>query len=262
MRRFALLAGLAGVLAGCASQPTVTIPPSVSVSEFKTLSFSPQRIEFDARVLIQNSMPGDLEVQKVDWAVDLNDHELRKDSLTGVRNTNANGSQTLYFSFHVLMKDAVAQEPVKVTFRGAVFPAPRYGMGPLQFTKSLEITIPKPPDVVYTGLEGELFSEAFRLNLQLTNTNDFPVTLMTVTTFLVINDKNYTLLNTAGSFDMDAEEARLVALQMLNPPGKDLVKSLNLAKNPYPPFYIMGTVTFKTPNGLVYVPLSLAEALP
>jgi len=260
MKRFAFLAGLAAVLIGCASQPLVTIQPTVSVSDFKSVSFSPQRIEFDARLLVQNSMPADLELQKIDWAVDLYDQELFTDSLNGLRSTNANGSQTFSLPFHIAMKD-VAEEKLKLTFRGQVFPAARYGMNPVPFTQTIEVPVPKPPEVAYAGSEGEPFSEAFRLNFQVTNTNAFPITLMTVRTFLVINDQNYTLLHTLGSVDMKPQETRPVALQMQNFPGKALSMALNLAEHPNPTFYIMGTVTFKTPYGLVYVPLSLEEIL-
>ncbi|MGO9409208.1 MAG: LEA type 2 family protein [Spirochaetia bacterium] len=269
MKRFALLAGLAAALMGCASQrPMVTVQPTVSVSNFESLSFSPQRIEFDATVLIQNNAPVDLDVQKVDWAADMYDQQLFTDSLTGFNQTNAHGSRTISLPFHIAMKDVMAQAPdllaegrLKVTIRGQVFTAARYGLEPVPFTQTLEIPIIKLPDVAYVGSDGEPFSNAFRLNFKLTNTNDFPITLLSVRTFLAINEKRYSLLHTQGSVDIPPGQTLPVALQMENSPGKTLSMALNLAQHPNPSFSVNGTATFKTPYGFIYIPLSLEEIL-
>ncbi len=266
MKRIALLAGMAALLVSCASLPMVTIQPSVSVSDFKSISFSPQRIEFDARVLILNSAPVELEIRRVEWAVDLYDQELFTDTVTDLKRTNANGSQTISLPFHIGMRDVMAQGDtaggtLKVTLRGQVVTDASYGLPPVPFTKTVEIPMPKLPDVSYVGTEGEPFSQVFRLNLQATNTNDFPITLMSVRTFLVINDRKYTLLHTVGSVDMPPGQTQPVALQMENPPGKTLIMALDLVRHPNPTFNIMGTVTFKTPYGAIYIPLSLSEAL-
>jgi LEA14-like dessication related protein len=268
MKRFILLAGMAVLLVSCASLPMVTVQPSVSVSDLKSISFSPQRIEFDARVLILNNAPVDLQVRRVDWAVDLYDQQLFTASVTDVRGTNANGSQTISLPFHIGMRDVTAQSPdlaaegkLKVTLRGQVVTAASYGLPPVPFTQTTEIPVPKLPDVTYVGTEGEPFSGAFRLNLQATNTNDFPITLASVRTYLVINDNKYSLLHTVGSVDMPPGQTQPVVLQMENPPGKTLIMALDLLRHPNPTFYIMGTVTFKTPYGIIYIPLSLQEYL-
>ncbi len=265
----ALGAAVAALLIGCASEgPMVTSEPAVSVSVFKSLSFTPQRIEFDARVLIQNTAPVELEVRRVNFAVDLYDQELFTDSFTDLKRTSANGRQTVSFPFHIGMSDVMNQSPdllaqgsLRVTFRGEVYTARRYGLEPVPFTQTLTIPVPKLPDVAYQGSEGEPFSDSFRLNFQVTNGNSFPMTLTSVKTFLVINQKKFSLLHTHGATDFQPGETQPVVLQMENSPGKTLLMALNLAANPHPDFNITGTVTFSTPYGWVFIPLNLVETL-
>jgi LEA14-like dessication related protein len=129
------------------------------------------------------------------------------------------------------------------------------------FTQTITIPIPKMPDVTYVGSEGEPFSSAFRLNFQVTNPNSFPFTLTSVKTFLEISGKKYSLLHTRKSTDFQPGETQPVVLQMENSPGKTLIMALNLAADPHPTFNITGTVTFSTPYGWIFIPLSLEETL-
>ncbi len=115
--------------------------------------------------------------------------------------------------------------------------------------------------MAYVGAQGEPFSDAFRLNFTVTNKNSFPITLTSVKTFLGINEKKYSLLHTRGSVDIQPGETQPVALRMDNPPGKVLSMALNLIQHPNPQFSITGTVTFNTPSGFIYIPLSLDEIL-
>ncbi len=266
---FVFSACLAGLLVSCASQePMVSTPPAVTVSNFKSVSFTPQRIEFDARVLIQNTAPVPLDLAKVDWAVDMFDQELFNDSFSGLKRTDGNGTQTVSLPFHIVMKDVTAQAPdllaegkLRVTFRGQVYSAARYGLSPVPFTQSIEIPIPKLPDVAYVGSEGEPFSSSFRLNFTVTNSNSFPIALTSVKTFLEISGRKYSLLHTRKSVDVQPGETQPVVLQMENSPGKALSMALNLAQNPNPTFSITGTVTFNTPYGWVFIPLNQQEML-
>ena len=260
---------LAMLVAGCASQgPMVTTPPTVSISNFKSIEFWPNRIEFDAKVAVQNNSPVEMELRKVDFAVDMFDQELFTDTVSDLRRTSANGKLTVPFPFHIAMKDVLNQAPdllaegnLRVTLRGQVYPAARYGFDPIPFTQTLEIPVPKMPDVAYVGSEGEPFSAAYRLTFNLTNTNSFPFTLAGVKTFLVINDKKYSLLHTRKSVDLQPGETQPVVLQMENSPGKTLLMALNLAQNAHPTFNITGTISCLTPYGWIYLPISLEEAL-
>ena len=170
---FVFSASLAGLLVSCASQePMVSTPPAVTVSDFKSVSFTPQRIEFDARVLIQDTAPVPLELAKVDWAVDMFDQELFNDSFSGLKRTDGNGTQTVSLPFHIVMKDVTAQAPdllaegkLRVTFRGQVYSAARYGLSPVPFTQSIEIPIPKLPGCRLCGVRRRAFFKLVQAQL-------------------------------------------------------------------------------------------------
>ncbi len=273
MKKLATMLALSTVAAafliGCASEgPMVTTQPTVSVSDFTSLSFSPQRIEFDAKILIHNNAPVPMELRRIDCAVDLYDQELFTDSIRDLKRTKADGSLAVPFPFHIGMRDVGAQPSdllaegsLRVTLRGEVRTAARYGLDPVPFTQTITIPVPNLPAVAYVGSEGEPFSDVFRLNFQVTNGNSFPITLNAVKTFLVINQKKYSLLHTHGATDFQPGETKPVALQMENSPGKALLMALNLASNPHPSFNITGTVTFSTPYGWIFIPLDLEETL-
>ena len=71
--------------AGCASRgPAVDKPPSVQVSEFNSTVITPQLVKFRAVVLIRNHGSGDLDFERVDYAVDLFTDELFDDSFDGL----------------------------------------------------------------------------------------------------------------------------------------------------------------------------------
>jgi len=267
--RFLLFAGLIALAVGCASKgPVVVKPPTVIVNEFKSLSFTPTLMKFEAKILIGNIMSADLDLQKVDYAMDLYDQQVFADSFTGVYRIDAEGNETVTFPLQISMSDLMAQAPdllaegsLRVRFRGQVFTAAKYGMDPVSFAQTLTIPIPKLPDVVYVGSRGEPFSDSFRLNFQVTNTNNFPFTLTDVKTFLVINGKRYSLLRTHESVEAKPGETVPVMLRMENAPGKTLSMALNLLQHPNPEFDITGSVTFNTPYGWIFIPMSLRETI-
>jgi len=272
-RRFticAAAAALAAFLAGCASEgPMVTTPPTVSVSNFKSIEFWPNRIEFDARIAVKNNDPAELALRKVTFAVDMYDEELFTDSTSDLRRTPPNHTLTVPFPFHISMKTVTGQAPdllasgnLRVTFRGQVYPAARYGFDAIPFTQTVEIPVPKVLEITYVGSDGDPFSSTWRLTFNLTNTNSYPFTLTAVKTSLVISGKKYSLLHTKQSVDVQPGETQPVVLQMENSPGKTLLMALNLAQNPHPTFDITGMVSASTPYGWIYLPIDLEEALP
>ena len=244
------------------------VQPTVSVSNFKSLSFSPQRIEFDATVLIQNNAPVELDVQKVDWAVDMYDQQLFTDSLTGLNQTNANGSRTISLPFHIAMKDVMAQAPdllaegrLKVTFAARYSPPRVMGWSPCPSLRHWRSRSSSCLTSRYVGSDGEPFSDAFRLNFKVTNTNDFPFHADVRQDFPCDKRKEILPAAHARSVDIPPGQTLPVALQMENSPGKTLSMALNLAQHPNPSFSVNGTATFKTPYGFIYIPLSLEEIL-
>ena len=272
MRKTAFLsicAACAVLLVGCASQgPIVSTPPTVTVSSFQSTSFSPTLAKFVAKILIHNNAEEEIEFRRADYAVDLFDTELFTDSFSGMKRTRGNGDQTVTFPFQIAMEDIASQgidllseQSLRVTFRGNVHTAARYGMDPVPFTAMVTVPIPRMPEVTYVGTEGEALSDAWRLNFTVRNPNSFPFTLTSVKTFLILNGKRYSLLHTHGATEVGPAETVPVALQMETSPGKALSMALNLATNRNLRFNITGMVTCTTPYGLILIPLNLDEAL-
>jgi len=257
------------LVAGCASQgPMVSTPPTVSVSSFQSTSFSPTLVKYEARVLVHNNAGAVLELQRIDYAVDLFDTQLFTDSSSGLKRTNPNGDQTFTFGFQIATKDIadqgidlLSEQSLRVTFRGEVRTAARYGMDPVPFTATVTVPLPRMPDVNYLGSEGDPLTDAWRLHFNVTNNNSFPVTLSSVKTFVVLNGKKYSLVHTHGETELSSGVATPVDLQMETSPGKALSMALNLATNRSLRFNLTGMVTCNTQYGWVFIPLDLEEAL-
>jgi hypothetical protein len=266
---FVLIAAGAAFLAGCASQgPIVKTPPTVSVSSFESISFSPTLAKYEAKVLIHNNAHVALDLRRVDYTVDLFDTSLFSDSFNGLKRMAENGDQTVTFPFQVAMDDIskqgidlLSEQSLRVTFRGEVSTAVRYGLDPQPFTATVTVPIPRMPEITYVGAEGDPLSDAWRVTFSVMNTNNFPFTLTSVKTFLDLNGKKYSLLHTRGAIEMKAGETAPVVLQMENSPGKTLSMALNLASNRTLRFNLTGTITCKTPYGWIFIPLNLEEGL-
>ena len=267
---FVIGAACALLVAGCASQPQgpmVSTPPTVSVSSFQSASFSPTLVKYEAKVLIHNNADADLEFQRVDFAVDLFDNELFTDS-SSLKRMKAGGDLNVPFSFQIAVKDiqnqgidVLAEQSLRVTLRGEVRTAVRYGMDPVPFTATVTVPLPRMPNVAYLGSEGDPLTDAWRLHFNVTNNNSFPVTLSSVKTFVVLNGKRYSLVHTHGETELQPGAATPVDLQMETTPGKALSMALNLATNRNLRFNLTGQVTCKTQYGWIFIPLDLEEAL-
>ena len=257
------------LIVGCASQgPIVNVPPTVTVSSFESTSFSPTLARYVAKIVIHNNAAQDIEFERTDYAVDLFDTQLFTDSFSGMKRTKANGDQTVTFPFQVAMEDIanqgidlLSEQSLRVTFRGNVYTAARYGMDPVPFSAMVTVPIPRMPEVTYAGTDGEALSDAWRVNFTVRNPNTFPFTLSSVKTTLILNGKKYSLLHTHGATELKPGETVPVALQMETSPGKALSMALNLATNRDVRFNITGMVTCTTPYGLVLIPLNLEEGL-
>ncbi len=271
-KRTTLAAGCAVVLAvliGCASQgPVVPRPPSVRVSQLESLSFTPDLIKFQARILIQNNMPVALDFQRTDYAVDLFDAQLFSDSFSGMKRTNGDGTQTVTFPFQIAMEDIAKQAPdllsegnLRVTFRGEVFPAGSFGFDPIPFTKTIEIPVPKIPAVFLVGTQGAPLTQTFRILFRVTNPNSFPFSVDRVETFLTINDRRFRLLHTVQSTEVQPGGSGTVVLQMETTPGKALAMALTLGQSGTPTVIVNGSIQCGTPYGWVLFPVSFEVPL-
>jgi len=258
------------LVAACASEPPgpmVDVQPTVTVSSFQSTSFSPTLVKYEARLLVHNNATTDIEFRGVDYAVDLFDNELFTDS-TGVKRMHANGDQTVTFPFQIAVKDiqnqgidVLSEQSLRVTFRGEVFTAKRYGLDPVAFTATVTVPLPRMPNVEYLGSEGDPLTDAWRLHFNVTNNSSFPVTLSSVKTFLVLNGKKYSMVHTHGQTDLQPGIATPVDLQMETSPGKALSMALNLAVNRSLRWNLTGQVTCQTQYGWIYMPLDVEEAL-
>lgn len=264
-------AAIAFVLAGCASQgPVVPKPPTVSVSQLRSLSFTPDLVKFQAKVLIQNNMNGDITFDRTDYAVNLFDTQLFSDTFTDMLKTRSGGTQTVTFPFQISMDDikkqgvdVLSEEGLRVSFHGQVLCAASYGFDPIPFDATLTIPIPKLPAVTFLGAEGVPFTEMFRIRLGVTNPNDFPFSVDSIDTYLVLNDTRYVLLRINRATEIPSGGSEVVVLEMKTTPGKALGLALNLAQSgdAGPQLDLPGSVTLATPYGRVFVPVSLKQAL-
>ena len=258
-------------LAGCASEPQgpmVSTPPTVSVSAFRSVSFSPTLVKYQANVLIHNNADSDIDFQRIDWAVDLFDTELFTDSTKAPKRMHANGDQVVPFGFQVATQDIANQgidlfseQSLKVTLRGELFTAARYGMDPVPFTATVTVPLPRIPDVAYLGSEGDPLTDAWRLHFSVTNKSSFPITLDSVKTFVDLNGKKYSLVHTKGQTILQPGVATPVDLQMETSPGKALSMTLNIITNRDLRFNLTGQITCTTDYGSIFIPMDLEEAL-
>lgn len=260
---------LAILLVGCASQgPVVSAPPTVRVSQLQSLSFTPDLVKLEAKILIHNVMSVALDFDRVDYAVDLFDKELFTDSFNGMKRTNGDGTQTVTFPFQIAMDDiakqvvdVLSEESVRVTFRGEVYPAAKAGFDPIPFTETISIPIPKVPIVALVGIQGVPLSDTFALTFRVRNTNSFAFSVDTVQTFLELNERRYSLVHTEKSTEIQPGESGIVTLRMENTTGKTLGMALNLAQSPGRKFAVTGTIECGTPYGWFIFPIRLEGSL-
>ena len=256
---------LAFAMAGCATErPVVSAPPTVRVSELQSLSFTPDLVKLEAKILNHNVMTIALDFERVDYAVDLFDKELFKDTFSGMKRTNAGGNQTVTFPFQIAtgdiatqVADVVSEESVRVTFRGEVYPAAKTGFGAIPFTDTLVIPIPKVPIVALAGIRGVPLTDSFEVIFSVKNTNTFAFSVDTVQTSLLVNESRYSLLRTEQSTEMQPGETGTVTLRMENAEGKALGMALNLAQSADRKFAVTGTIRCGTPYGWFIFPIRL-----
>jgi LEA14-like dessication related protein len=270
LRAALLLPTLGLVLAACASRgPVVPQPPDVSVSRFNSYSISPQLVKFESQIVIRNRMPLDLDFERVDYTVDLFDLELFSDTFSGLKRTKGNGSQTVTFPFQIAMEDILKMAPellvegsLRVTFRGVVYPAGGFGFGPLPFGETIQLPIPRIPEVALQGVQvlSLALSRQVKVSLLVRNTNSFPISIEQVDSYLQINADAYRLLHTEQSTPIPAGSARTVVLEMESSPGKSLAMVFSLLQSPDAArFSVSGSLECGSPFGWIYIPLKLEK---
>jgi LEA14-like dessication related protein len=253
---------LSALLSSCASGPVVPMPPSVRVVDFNSTVITPDAIKFVAKVAIENEMRGPLEIQRVDFGADLHDSRLFDDSFSKVRPMNSRSTTTLTLPFQVAMtdigdriEDVVAEEAVRVTLHGTVYPV---GFEPIPFVAEKVIPMPRVPNVALAGTRGNPLEGEFTVFLDVENTNHFPISCGSVETFLKLNGKRYDLMRTEGFSNLRAGATGRVALTMRATRAKGLSMIINVAKNHGADFAIAGQMSCQTPHGLILLPVDLS----
>lgn len=254
-------------LAGCATRgPVVPIAPSARVMQFDSLLFTPDFIKFQAVLLINNQMDEKLNIQKIDWGADVNDKPVFTESFTQLKTMSRNGQETVTFPFQIAVKeiksqgvDILADETIKVSFRGLVYPAGDFGFGPIPFTMTKSIPLPKAPAISVEGTEGSPL-KVFTVLLKVKNTNPFPMTITSMKSYLELNGTKYDLLKTEGSTEIKPGASETIALKMEQTTGKKLSLALNIATSSSLDFNVGGEINCQTPYGLFSIPLKLRSA--
>lgn len=262
---FACTAILIFLAIGCAHQgPLVPKPPTVRFTHFNSIAITPQVIKFQVKLAIRNQMPVNLNIQRVDYAVDLNGKELFTSSFDQLKRMKGKGRQVVTFPFQIAMKDIVGQavdilagESIKVSFRGFVYPGGNFGFASIPFKMTQTIPMPRVPEITLARTEGTPFEKIFKVFLKIKNKNTFPLTIKAIDSYLEINQKKYSLLKTREVTKIEPKTTGTLELQMHNTTGKTLSMILNVVQSPSPKFNVGGTIKCGTPYGLIYVPLKL-----
>src|SRR5262245_40092518 len=216
-RHSVVLAAAVALLAACSScpEPVIPVSPDVHVTLHSTL-ITPDVIKFQAQVVIQNRMCAGLTIDQVVYGADLHDTPIFTDTFTALHPMRKYGRQTVTLPFQVAMKDVLdqavdvlAEEGIRVDFRGEVFPT---GFEPLPYQVSRTIPLPRIPLVSISGAEGSPLEGLFTVFLAMKNTNCFPICIESISSHLELNDKRYELLQTPGTTEIPPGGSGRIAL--------------------------------------------------
>jgi LEA14-like dessication related protein len=255
------------VVTGCSSRGRpVVMPPTVQVSQLNSTVITPEVVKFQARILVKNRGTGALDFERTDYAVDLFDRELFTSSFSGMKRTKGRKNQTVTFPFQIAMKDileqkiaVLAEDGVRVTFRGIVYPDRSSGYSPVPFESTISIPLPDIPRVEFAGTEGVPMSELFIVKLRVTNTNRFPLSIARIDSHLELNGYRYQLLHTDQAADLEPGGWALVALRMENTPGKTLSMVFNALQFSEMDASIGGTIECESPYGWIIIPFDVLK---
>lgn len=264
IRLFALSVLAFTIVVACARGPVVPTPPVVRVTQFRSVLFTPQFVRFDAQVVINNRMRAPVDFQKATYGLSLFDKDLVDRTFAGMKQIRPYGQETLTLPLRIPMKRILAQNiailargKMRFTFRGSVYPAQASGFAPIPFSQAIEIPIPSIPKVQFVGASGMPLSPQFRLEIGIQNTNNFPISIDNVDTYLELNGQRYPMLRTAQRTDIPAGSSGTVVLTMHSSKTAGLSMALNLVENRTARFDVGGSFTAGTPYGYVFIPVEI-----
>ncbi|MFN0058533.1 MAG: hypothetical protein ACKVX7_08755 [Planctomycetota bacterium] len=252
------------IVCSCAAPgPFVSMPPTVSVSQFESCLITPELIRFQARVLIRNKMRGPLEIAKVEYGADLHDRPLFTETFDALHPMKSLGSQTVTTPIQIAMadilnqaEDVLAEEAIRVTYRGMVYPV---GFEPIPFAATQVIPKPRIPEIAIDDVRGNPLDGECTVLLKVSNRNAFPIVFQSVETFLTLNGKKYDLLRTDSCSEIAARGVGQLAVTMRHTQGKALSVLINIARNQAANFTVGGSIACQTPYGLMRLPVELGS---
>jgi hypothetical protein len=237
--------------------------PGVEVTKLASEVITPKVVKFESKIVIRNRGTAALDFDRVDYAVDIFDKELFTSSFDGLNRTKGRKSQTVTFPWQIAMSDILddgilllAEEGLRVRFRGTVYPDAGFGLSPVAFERTLTIPIPELPLVLFSGADGVPLTDGFTVRLRVENGNDFPLTVNRIDSNLLINDVKYRLLHTTEAEEIPADGSGTVTLQMENSTGKTLSMVLNTVTSQDPEFQVEGVIECRSPIGWIVIPFS------
>jgi len=262
-RRSLVLTILILFLAGCAAPGRVVpIPPSVQFTQFDSLVITPEAIRFQVKLLIRNQMRAGLDLQKIDYQVDVHDKAVFTDSFAQLHPIKGNGREVVTFPFQIAMKDVVdravdvlAENAIRVSFRGQLYPV---GFDSIPFEMTKTIPLPRIPAVTVEGTRGSPADGVFTVLLRIANTNSFPLNIKSIDSYLEMNGTRYGLLRTQGATEIQPGSAETIPLTMEQSTTKTLSMILNVAQSGSLSFSVGGDIRSQTPYGLIFIPLRLS----
>lgn len=263
---FGMVSMMVLLSAACATRgPIVPHEPTVRVAQFDTAIFTPDHIEFQAKILIQNQMSVGLNVRKIEYGADVNDKLLSAQTATDLKPVKAEGERVVDLPFQLSMKDLAQQgvnvrrdESITVIFKGQVYTDGSFGIGPAPFAMTKTVFLPKAPSFSLEGTEGSLL-KVFTVYLNAKNNNPFPLKILSMISYLEINGTKYDLLRTQGDLEIKAGEAETITLTMEPTIGTKMSLAMKLARASSLKFSIGGGLRCQTPYGLLVIPFALAS---
>jgi hypothetical protein len=233
----------------------------VQFAQFDSLVITPEVIKFQVKLLIRNRMRAGLDLQRVDYGVDVHDKPVFTDSFAELHPIKANGREVVTFPFQIAMQDVLdravdvlAEDALRVSFRGQVYPV---GFDPVPFETSKTIPLPRIPAVSLVGTRGSPSGGPFTVLLRIKNTNTFPLNVKSIDSYPEMNGTRYGLLRTEGSTEIQPGSAETIALTVEHSTAKTLSMILNIAQSGSLQFALGGDIRCQTPYGLIFIPLRL-----
>ncbi|HUX22618.1 MAG TPA: LEA type 2 family protein [Spirochaetia bacterium] len=252
------------VLAACAHRAVVPSPPEVRITTFRSTLFTPDFVRFQGRLLVTNTMRASLDLQKVDYGLSLFDKDLLSKSFSGLEQIRRNGTETVNLPMQISMKDILAQHiailadgKMRFTFRGTLYPSDASGFSPIPFSETIEIPIPKIPEVGFVSTTGVPLTKSFHMEIGVRNPNTFPISINNVDTYLDLNGQRYKMVGTQESVEVPATGSGTVVLLTQVSDTAALSMALNVLENQAVDLKVGGSFTAGTPYGYVYIPVEV-----